>query len=329
MIIPFFIPHAGCPHQCVFCDQKRITGRTAAPDPSDVPGTIRSYLSQRKTDDGGAAPEVAFYGGSFTALPSARQQAYLDQVRPFLGSGGVSGIRVSTRPDAVAPGVLSLLRDCLVSTVELGAQSMDDEVLLRSGRGHRAVHTRQATGLLKEHGFRTGIQLMPGLPGDSPAVFRRTVDEVIGLRPDFVRIYPALVIKGTPLERLWSEGSYRPFPLDETVELCADALERLRQAGIGVRRIGLQRTGDLDRPGTIVAGPWHPAFGQLVASRLFLRRMRTALSEGRTGMTLLVHPKDLSTALGQRRANMQALQEAYGRKVRVQADPTVPRGEVR
>src|SRR5512137_483593 len=158
MIIPFFIPHAGCPHQCVFCDQTSITGKSTPPDPFSIPATILTYL-------GTAAPvgpaQVAFYGGSFTALPEALQRSYLEAVRPFLDAGMVGSIRLSTRPDAITPDILALLKRYRVTTVELGAQSMDDEVLRLSGRGHTAAHTVSACKLLREHALLIGIQLMP------------------------------------------------------------------------------------------------------------------------------------------------------------------------
>ena len=323
MIIPFFITHAGCPHQCVFCDQERITGQSAAPDPAVTRGTIAERL---RTDTTGRPVQVAFYGGSFTALPTGMQQAYLEQVQRFIESGDVGSIRVSTRPDAISPGILAFLERFRVTTVELGAQSMDDEVLRRAGRGHSSTDTRQAVRLLKEQGFIVGMQLMPGLPADSPGTFRRTVDEVIGLAPALVRIYPALVIRDTPLEKLYRQGSYRPLSLDDAVSLCADALERFRGAGIEVIRMGLQPTEELGRPGTVVAGPYHPAFRDLVESTVFLRHMRLLAASGNSAF--LVNPSDLSRAIGQHRGNVLALQEELGMEVRVQGDPSVPRGEV-
>ena len=324
MIIPFFIPHAGCPHQCVFCDQVRITGENAAPDPADIRGTIAERL---RTNAAGRPVQVAFYGGSFTALPAGTQQAYLEQVQPFIAAGDVSSVRLSTRPDALSPGILAILRRYRVTTVELGAQSMDDEVLRRSGRGHASADTRQAVRLLKEQGFTAGIQLMPGLPADSPGTFRRTVDEVIGLAPALVRIYPALVIRDTPLEKLYRQGSYRPLSLDNAVSLCADALERFRGAGIEVIRMGLQPTEELERPGTIVAGPYHPAFRDLVESAVFLKRMRLLARGGDASFS--VHPSDLSRAIGQHRRNITALAAEFGPTIRIMTDPSVPRGAVR
>ncbi len=329
MIIPFFIPHAGCPHQCVFCDQRSITGKAGPPAPSSVGSTIRLYLATARSS---GRAEVAFYGGSFTALPLELQRAYLEAVTPSIDAGQVAGIRLSTRPDAVSADVLRLLKKHQVSTVELGAQSMDDEVLRCSERGHSAADTVRAVHLLREHGFKVGIQLMPGLPGDSAETFGNTVLRVIDLRPELVRIYPALVIRETPLELLYRAGGYSPLPLDEAVAWCRDALSRFRQAGIEVTRIGLQPTEELERPGTIVAGPYHPALRQLVESSLMLERMRSLLGLVRRGtdVALSVNPRDLSFAIGQRRKNVHLLQSEFGiASLLFRTDASVPRGQVR
>jgi len=328
MIIPFFIPHAGCPHQCVFCDQTSITGKSAPPDTSSIPATIESYLASTSSSD---PAQVAFYGGSFTALPVEDQKCFLGVVQPFLDSGRVEGIRLSTRPDAITQEVLSLLRHYHVTTIELGVQSMDDEVLLLSGRGHTAAHTVDAVALLREHAFIVGIQLMPGLPGDTAGRFRETVSTVIDLRPDFVRIYPALVIRDTPLAEMYRRGKYTPLSLDTSIDVCRDAMIRFEQAGIEVARIGLQPTEELERPGTILAGPWHPAFRQLVESSRLLGSMRALLltDHGSEPVTFAVNPSDLSSAIGQNRSNIHAIRDQYGRCATIIADPELPKGSVR
>lgn len=329
MIIPFFIPHAGCPHRCVFCDQKSITGRAEAVDPSSIPQIIDQYL---RSAPSGKGAQVAFYGGSFTALPVETQAAYLEAPRPFIDAGLIGSIRLSTRPDAVNPGVPAFLRQHRVRTVELGVQSMSDRVLGLSGRGQSAADAVNAVALLRGHGFDIGIQLMTGLPGESAESFADTVTRVIDLAPCFVRIYPTLVIKGTPLEKLFRSGDYRPLPLGEAVDLCRDAAERFERAGIRVIRTGIQQTGALAAPGTVVAGPHHPAFGQLVESSRFLERMRKLLREAsrQTGPVIFrVHDSDLSTAIGQKRSNVRSLAREFGlRDVRIRTDPLVPGGSV-
>ncbi|MCK9419319.1 MAG: radical SAM protein [Nitrospirae bacterium] len=312
MIIPFFIPHSGCPHQCVFCNQKNITGQTKPVAPSAIPQKITEYLAISSSEK---PAHVAFYGGSFTALPFETQKAYLTAVQPFITAGTIEGIRLSTRPDCITNKVLTLLKEYHVTTLELGVQSMDDAVLTRSGRGHTSTDTVNAVSLIRSYDFLIGLQLMPGLPGDSADGFMKTVGTVIGLRPDFVRIYPALVIKDTPLEDLYTSGRYIPLSLDDAVALCRDALERFELAGIDVIRIGLQPTEELEKPGTIIAGPYHPAFRQLVESSILLDKMRSALRLSRTkaGMvTFQVNPKDLSAAIGQHRSNIGLLKKEFG-----------------
>jgi histone acetyltransferase (RNA polymerase elongator complex component) len=324
MIIPFFIPHAGCPHQCVFCNQKRITGRSSRPDPAAVAGTIEARLESNPSK---RPVEVAFYGGSFTAIPAGDQRAYLEAARPFIDAGTVAGIRVSTRPDSINAETLGLLRRHRVSTVELGVQSLDDEVLRSSGRGHRAEDSLHAAALLRQEGFRLGLQIMCGLPGDTEDRFRQTVRQVVALRPDFVRIYPTLVLAGTPLEVLYREGNYAPLALEAAVAQCRDAADAFADAGVTVIRTGLQPTEELERPGAIVAGPWHPAFGEIVTSSRFLARMQDAVTRSEAS-TLFVHPRDLSAAIGQGRRNRSALRERFRRHIRIAADPSVARGAV-
>ena len=329
MIIPFFIPHAGCPHQCVFCNQKNITGQRTSLDPSSVAHTITAYLGKTKQQQ---PSQVAFYGGSFTALAIEVQKSYLEACQPFIDAGTVKGIRLSTRPDCISRETLALLRGHHVETIELGVQSMDDSVLIRSGRGHTAADTIHAVTQLREQGFAVGLQLMPGLPGDAAATFMTTVHSVIEMRPDFVRIYPALVIKETPLEALYRSGRYSPLSLDEAVQWCKSAFLLFERAGIAVIRMGLQPTEELQKPGTILAGPYHPAFRQLVDSSVLLDRMRAALLQHvpDTGTaSLFSHPSDVAAAIGQKRANITALKKEFClSELRVIAAPAARKGSI-
>jgi histone acetyltransferase (RNA polymerase elongator complex component) len=320
MIIPFFIPQSGCPHQCVFCNQRHITGRSSSPEASSVTQKIREYL---RTATSGGPVQVAFYGGTFTALPFETQKSYLEEVQPFLQTGQVRTIRLSTRPDRIDPVVLTLLQAYRVTIVELGAQSMDDRVLALSGRGHTALDTERAATLLKERGFTVGLQLMPGLPGDSGDIFRRSILKVIRLKPDMVRLYPALVIKDTPLEELYRTGRYEPLSLESAVAMCRAAFLDFEGAGIRVIRMGLQPTEELEEPGTILAGPFHPAFGQLVESSVLLDKMRDALrtrKEKATTAVLCVDSREVSAAIGQRRINIETLKKEFDlREVHIKA----------
>jgi histone acetyltransferase (RNA polymerase elongator complex component) len=330
MIIPFFIPHAGCPHQCVFCNQKSITGVAKPADRTSLSRTINKYLETKGKKTGLAS--VAFYGGSFTALPHDIQRSYLSAVAPFLKSGRIKSIRLSTRPDAIDSAILDLLREYQVDIVELGVQSMNDQVLARSGRGHTASDTVTAVAMLRQRGFRIGLQLMPGLPGDGREAFAATVNETIALKPEFVRIYPTLVIRDTPLAEDYRTGRYQPLTLDQAVALCKTALTAYRAADIEVIRIGLQATDELEKTSTIIAGPYHPAFRQLVESSLLMDRMQEAVRTNNAArrFIFLVHPVDLSFAIGQKRSNMETLRKQHPeKKIEVSLDRAVVRGNIK
>jgi len=311
MIIPFFIPHSGCPHQCVFCNQKHIIGQSKPEDASTISDKIRRY---RSTHTSGNSVEVAFYGGSFTALLLKTQKRYLEAVQPFLNANQVRTIRLSTRPDCINGEILTFLKSYHVQTIELGVQSLNDDVLVLSGRGHTAADTVKSFTLLKQQGFSVGLQLMPGLPGDSEVIFRDTVSKILELKPDSVRIYPVLVIKDTPLEELYKSGRFKPLTLEAAVTMCQEAVVRFEQHGIEVIRMGLQSTRELEKPGTILAGPYHPAFRQLVESSIFKEKMRGALrNAGGTVKTAVfcVNPRDRSAVIGQKRGNMITIKNEF------------------
>ena len=261
LIIPIFIPQEGCRHRCVYCDQPTISGVSRAPWSQD---SIRCHV-QRYLERSGRYPvQVAFYGGSFTLLSEARQRYFLESVQEFLDRGQINSLRLSTRPDGVESEKLHLLQTMGVRTIELGAQSMSDRVLAASARGHSSEDIRNATLRLQEYGFEVGVQLMPGLPQDSRETFLHTVDKTISLNPSFVRLYPTVVLSSTPLERLYRSGRFKPLSLEQAVDWCKDAKHRFTSAGIQIIRMGLQPTVSLEQPGRIIAGPYHPAFGQLV-----------------------------------------------------------------
>ena len=264
LIIPVFVPHMGCPHDCVFCNQRSISGQMETPTAEDVRDTILQY---ERIAGNYKSVEVAFYGGSFTGISAWEQLRYLKAVAPFLESGLIHCIRISTRPDCIDDPTLSRLWQSGVRTIELGAQSMDDMVLKAAGRGHLAEDTVRASRLIQKYGFALGIQTMTGLPGAAREADLETAAKVCALRPDFVRIYPTIVIKNTGLAKLYASGAYTPSSLDETVSLCADLYRRYRKAGIRVIRMGLHATEDIRDGGEILAGPYHPAFGELVYSR--------------------------------------------------------------
>jgi histone acetyltransferase (RNA polymerase elongator complex component) len=277
--------------------------------------------------------EVAFYGGSFTLLPGARQALYLEAVQGLLREGRVHSLRLSTRPDAVGEENLRFLRPLGVKTVELGVQSLSDRVLAASARGHSSEEVRGAAARLRAHGLRIGLQLMPGLPTDDRATFLKTVEESIAVRPDFVRLYPTVVLAGTALERHYRRGIYRPLSLMDAVDWCKEAARRFSRAGIPLVRMGLQTSPTLEQPGVIVAGPHHPAFGQLVKSALWYDRISPALAKVRSASlrpAIHLHPSDLADLRGHRNGNIERWLGEFGfASVTTVADPKLPRGEFR
>lgn len=320
--VPFFISHQGCPHTCVFCDQRAISGSGGGlPDAGEIAARIRAWHASARS----RPLEVAFFGGSFSALPRQVQRRLLEAVHPFLLSGEVDSVRISTRPDALDAGSVRWLADQGVKTIELGVQSMDDAVLEASGRGHDAQASRDAIRCIKGCGLAAGAQLIPGLPGDSPATARSSLERVIAAGADFVRLYPAVVLRGTELDRLHRQGAYRPLTLQEGVAICKELLGIALKRGIPVIRIGLQDDEGL-RHGSILAGCWHPALGQLVQCELFhdlLLQLIASLSDPAQPMTVSCHPSRLSTVIGHRRSNMIRLQQG-GIEVRcVLTDPAL------
>lgn len=305
--IPIFVPHAGCPNACIFCDQRTISGAQAAPGPAQAAGLCRSALAGLPA--GIKTVEIAFFGGSFTAIPRGQMVALLEAVQPFLADPRAAGIRVSTRPDAIDPQVLALLRRYGVAAVELGVQSMDDTVLDKNRRGHTAAQTAEASRLIRGAGLELGHQIMLGMYGDTPEGFLRTVEASIALRPATARIYPVTVLPGTGLEQLWRRGAYQPPTLAEAVELGAQALRRYTAAGVRVIRMGLHATPELET--RRVAGVYHPAFRELCESRVLLDAALEQVSERPAGpCTAVVAVGARSKMTGQRRCNLAALQQA-------------------
>jgi histone acetyltransferase (RNA polymerase elongator complex component) len=322
LTVPIFISHRGCPHRCVFCDQVKISGSAAMlPRESDLIGKIGEYT---KTSNGRKL-EVAFFGGSFTGLPVTAQEKLLVPLQPLLSAGEVASVRISTRPDSVDPASAAFLKRMGVGAVELGVQSMDDEVLELSGRGHGSREVADAVSVLKDEGLAAGIQLMPGLPGDSSAKSLASLHRALDLKPNFLRIYPTLVIAGTPLEDLYLHGSYRPMTLDRAVRLCKVMLVESLRSNVPVIRMGLQPTADLLTEGVIVAGPWHPAFRQMVEAELCFDLI-SSMIHGAVPcddmVTVFCCPSRVSDVAGQRRANAERLRRQFGIRIAaVRPDP--------
>ena len=307
-IIPIFVPHLGCPNDCVFCNQRTISGSLRPAGPEDV---VRA-LEEAKGKTEGA--ELAFYGGSFTAVPEEMQRALLEAAQPYRESGFLSSLRVSTRPDAVTEEKLRLLRGYGVETVELGAQSMDDRVLRLSGRGHTAADTADAAKLVKGAGMRLVLQLMTGLPGADRLSDLCSAQAVAALKPDGVRIYPTVILRGTPLESLWRAGKYRAHTVSDAVETCAPMAALFLKADIPILRLGLNPTETLSG-GEAVGGAYHPALGEQVYGRLWLemaRKKLRALPGRPRRVKLLVAENRVSRMTGRGRCNLLALRWEFG-----------------
>jgi histone acetyltransferase (RNA polymerase elongator complex component) len=305
-IIPIFVAHRGCPHDCVFCNQKKITGQGGDCTGADVRAKIREYLATIPREN--TTIEAAFYGGSFTAIPMEQQIELLSAVQPYIEEGSIRNIRISTRPDCIDPKVLEVLAEYKVQIVELGVQSMDPEVLQRSNRGHSTQDVVDAVKMLKKKGFTIGVQVMVGLPGDTEQKSLDTVRQLIQLQPDIARIYPALVIRNTYMEQMYRAGNYAPWTLEAAVEICKKQLALFQQNQIEVIRIGLQPTENILEGRDVVAGPFHPSVRQLVLSSIYKDLMEQELGEEHPKeLLLVVHPQDVSDLLGQKRCNISFL----------------------
>lgn len=307
LVIPVFIPHRGCPHDCLFCNQQKISGSTISGEARvPVAATIEEWLQHKGERK---EVQVAFYGGSFTCMPAEAQIELLEAVQPYIVGGVVHSIRCSTRPDCIDNNVIELLNRYTVKTVELGVQSLNDGVLLQARRGHTALECEKAFRLLRKGGIEVGIQLMPGLPGDTTCSFVQTVQKTIALRPDFVRLYPCVVVKESGLARLYREGGFEPLSLAKAVAICEYSHQRFEKSGIRVVRMGLQPSESLEK--SVIAGPYHPAFGELVQSRLWLKKIKKRLIQLGPEEKLEMHlsHRDVSSVVGQQKRNLLRLEE--------------------
>jgi histone acetyltransferase (RNA polymerase elongator complex component) len=312
-IIPVFIPHYGCPHQCIFCNQYQITGQGETVTPEYVHRVIEQWLSH--LDPSATQIEVAFYGGSFTALPLKTQQLLLAPASRALWSGQITALRVSTRPDCITAPILDLLKTNGVSTVELGVQSLDDQVLTSAGRGHTAADVLSAVDLLKEQGFAVGIQLMPGLPSESALSLAATTVNTIALAPQFVRIYPVIVLEGTQLAQLYKDHRYQPLSVAQAVEQAAFMHVLFEKHHIPIIRTGLQATSDLDKATVVLAGPYHPAFGEMVTAYVYKQSVDAWLENVKPVGNVKLHcsPQNVSKVRGQKNNNMLAWSASFPR----------------
>ncbi|MFA5180964.1 MAG: radical SAM protein [Syntrophales bacterium] len=316
MIIPFFIQNRGCPHRCAFCNQQ-ISGDRGPADWTDKSfhEKVRDFLASRASKEKQSkGVQIAFYGGNFTGLAASEQDRLLGLAQHHVEGGAVEGIRISTRPDALHMPDLERLAAFGVKTVELGAQSFVNRVLEASQRGHTTEDVERTVKLLKDYGFAVILHLMAGLPGDNRRGFSETVARTIDLRPDGVRIHPTLVLADTPLAEDFRRGRYHPLSLGDAVDLCKEACRRFQKAEIPVIRLGLQTTDMMTGPGAVLGGPYHSAFGSLVAEALWLERTVTLLDGADVRdkkVTVYVPARQESAFRGNRNCNIQRLQQQF------------------
>lgn len=317
--ISVFVPHIGCPNMCSFCNQHAISGAESAPTARDVHRICTQAMVEiRDTEN----TEIAFFGGSFTAIPRDYMEELLEAAQEFIGPGKFKGIRISTRPDCIGREILGLLKSYGVTSIELGAQSMDDEVLEANNRGHSAEDVESASSLIREYGFELGLQMMVGLYKSTRSCELETMERIIKIHPDTVRIYPTVVLSGTKLSELYNSGEYRLMSFDMVVEICAQMLLEFDRAGIKIIKCGLHASDGVE--GEQIAGYYHPAFRELCESRIYRTEMERLIAENPADYyTFAVNPKCISKAVGQKKSNQEYFRKA-GITVQIIGDDSIP-----
>ena len=320
--IPIFVPHKGCPHDCVFCNQRHITGHSGDVCADDVTKTIEYHLKTIQKD---SHVEVAFFGGSFTGIDISLQTELLEAAYPYVSSGRVSGIRCSTRPDYISTEILDNLRKYGVTCIELGVQSTDSDVLLFSARGHDFDSVISASKLIKSYGIELGLQMMLGLPGDNLEKMKKTADDLILLKPSCVRIYPTLVVPDTSLWSMYAEGTYIPLDIEEAVEALAVILPKFYKNNIPVIRVGLQTTDEINE--NTVVGPYHSAIRELAEGRIIRNILERYVVESK--LEVSVSSRCVSKTVGHGRCNKIYFRKKYGLELRVTVDDSIGNAELK
>ena len=331
-IIPIFVPHLGCPNNCTFCNQKIISGQIKEVTPEDVRETVEYYLDSFK--DKNRYTEIAFFGGSFTGIEMDKQEALLKVANEFIKEKKVDAIRVSTRPDYIDKERLKLLKKYGVKTIELGVQSTNDYILNRCKRNHTFDDVKRASKLIRWNGFTLGHQMMVGLPESTKLDEINTAKALIKLKPKIVRIYPVLVIKDTPLEEEYKNKEYVPLTVEQAVETCKEIVDLFNKEKIEVIRIGLQNTEEItdpsDKNSQVVAGPYHPAFRQLVESAMWydaivgkIKRLNVKVKE----VEVTVNPVDANNVIGHKKENVKNLKELYDVNLVLKQDSKMKQGK--
>ncbi|HOI27749.1 MAG TPA: radical SAM protein [Paludibacteraceae bacterium] len=324
--IPIFIPELACPHQCIFCNQSKISGQKDIPQPEDIPAIIESHLA---TMNDGREIEIAFFGGSFTGIPYDLQERYLSVAYKYMEAGKINGIRLSTRPDYINEKILDRLKRYGVKTIELGAQSTDDTVLLASGRGHKSEAIRQASELILKNGFHLGLQMMIGLPQDNYERSSKTVDDIISLGADNTRIYPTLVIKGTQLAKLYEMGHYKPLDIPTAISWAKEFYLRFEKANVKVLRVGLHPSEELDYNKSLLAGPYHKSFMELMMSAIWRDILERELKERHNEqLRLTVNPHQVNFVWGYQGSNKDLFQ-SKNLEVKISGDKALSKYEIK
>lgn len=331
-IIPIFVPHLGCPRCCTFCNQRTISGEQKQVTNKDVENTIEYYLQNFKKNNN--TVEVAFFGGSFTAIERGKQEELLEAVQPYIKNKKVDYIRISTRPDAIDKEILKMLKKYNVKIIELGVQSTNNFILEKIKRGHTFEDVKKASKLIRRNGFILGHQIMVGLPETTEADEIKTAKDSIKLRPKLVRIYPVLVIKGTELEQEFNKNEFMPLTVNQAVERCKEIVKLYNKKKIKIIRVGLQNTDTItdinSKNSEVVAGPYHPAFGQLVNSALWYDKIAEEIRKINSNITkaeILVNPKDINNVVGHKRTNLEKLKETYAVVVTAKSDFKIKPGK--
>ena len=307
--IPIFIPELACPFQCIYCDQSKISGVDKLPDDDDIRDKIEGHL---RTMPLGADIQLAYFGGNFTGIPIPQQEHYLKLVLPYIESGRISGIRLSTRPDYINDEVLALLKKYRVVNIELGAQSLDEEVLKKSHRGHTVDAVEIASRKIRDHGFSLGLQMMIGLPGDTLPKSLETAHRIVALVAEDTRIYPALVIRGTALENLYRQGKYQPMDLSTAVWWCSTIIPIFESSGVKILKVGLHPSEGLLSGDNLVAGPFYPSFRELVETQLWNDALMPLMKRKGKSLEIEVGSGHLNTAIGHQARNKAMLKNNYG-----------------
>lgn len=331
-IIPIFVPHLGCPNDCIFCNQKSISGQKENMTKEKAKKIIEEYLETIKNEE--AEVEIAFYGGSFTAIEEKTQEELLQTAYEYIEQGKVESIRISTRPDCIDKETLKRLKKYKVKTIELGVQSANDYILKRANRGHAFEDVKKASKMIRWNGFKLGHQMMVGLPESTRIDEINTAKALIKLKPKMVRIYPVLVVKNTKLEEEYKQGKYEPLPLVQAVEVCKELVRMFADKKIEVIRVGLQNTDEIAEPenkeSEVVAGPYHPAFRQLVESAMWydaivgkIKKLNVKVKE----VEVTVNPVDSNNVIGHKKENVLKLKDTYDVDLILKQDETVKQGK--